>query len=83
MQAINFAAAASPVFGKPKGIAPWLSTAADMHQKYFSDEPTNLSLDQVRQEVIRDNTHLPLRELAAILVLMEKQYSDMNVKRGH
>lgn len=67
----------------PKTPAPWLNTLAEVHAKYFFDTTTNLSYEEIRDDVISNNTHLPLRELAAVLGVVEKQYKEMLAKRAH
>lgn len=84
MNAINIAAAASPVFNQPKKtIAPWLNVLADIHAKYFYNNTTTFTIEEIRNDVIKNNTHLPLRELAAVLGVVEKQHAEAMAKRAH
>jgi hypothetical protein len=77
MQALNFSASTNPAMHPPKGIAPWLSAVGDIYIKYFGDKPTKLSLQEVRDEVVVSICYLPLRELAAVMTLVDVQYADM------
>lgn len=84
MNITTFATPVSKSLDQPKKtIAPWLSTLADVHTKYFDNNSIAMSYEEIRDDVIKNHHHLPLRELAAVLGVVEKQYKEMAMKKAH
>lgn len=65
-----------------KLASPWLTAFADIHNKYFSGTPTTLPLIDLRIEIMRDHVDLSLRELAAVLELVDVQYAALSTQKA-
>lgn len=79
MQTLNLVVPRTPLQmqDKVRPISPWLEASSEIYTKYFGKNPTELSLLEVRNEVIQEYCDLPLRDIAAVLALVDIQYGEL------
>lgn len=65
-----------------KKISVWLICLSRALAKYFGDEPTNLSLEELKKRVMLESLEVNIFDMAEIMNVVEFEYKKLQEKRG-